>query len=89
MSVFSVAEKAVLDSVVKNICCYSGKVLERFTHSETPWIKTRGDLAVNTASNLIIHKDLIGKYFKAVKDKDNMLSPNDIKTYSQRMFEQM
>ena len=89
VSVFSVAEKAVLDSVVKNICCYSGKVLERFTHSEIPWIETRGDLAINTVSSRIIHKDLIGRYFKAVKDKDNMINPNDIKAYSQRMFAQM
>ncbi|MDD2402260.1 MAG: DUF4065 domain-containing protein [Clostridia bacterium] len=88
-SIFSSSEKAILDSVIKNICCYSGKVLEGFTHSETPWLSTRGELSVATASDLIIKKGQIGDYFSAVKDKYNMINSNDIKSYTQNMFEQM
>ncbi|MDD4048039.1 MAG: DUF4065 domain-containing protein [Clostridia bacterium] len=88
-SIFSSSEKAILDSVIKNICCYSGKVLEGFTHSETPWLSTRGELSVATASDLIIKKGQIGDYFSAVKDKYNMIDSNDIKSYTQNMFEQM
>lgn len=88
-SVFTSSEKAILDSVIKNICCYSGKVLEGFTHSETPWLSTRGELSPTTASDRIIEKELIGTYFSAVKEKYNMINPNDIKGYAQKMFEQM
>lgn len=88
-SVFSSSEKAILDSVIKNICCYSGKVLEGFTHLETPWLSTRGELSPSTASDRTIEKELIGTYFSAVKEKYNMINTNDIKGYTQSMFEQM
>lgn len=88
-SAFSLTEKAILDSVIKNVCCYSGKVLEKFTHSETPWLSTREDLSTDTASNRIIEKELIVAYFNAVKEKFNMINPNDIKGYTQKMFEQI
>lgn len=76
-------------TMIKNVCCYSGKVLEKFTHSETPWLSTRGELSADTASTRTIEKELIGAYFKAVKEKFNMINPNDIKGYTQNMFEQM
>lgn len=88
-SVFSSSEKAILDSVVKNICCYSGKVLEKFTHSESPWLSTRGELSETAASDRKIMKEQIGDYFSTVKEKYNMITPNDIKSYTQTMFERM
>ncbi|RDU23732.1 type II toxin-antitoxin system antitoxin SocA domain-containing protein [Anaerosacchariphilus polymeriproducens] len=88
-SVFTSNEKAILDSVIKNICCYSGKVLVGFTHSETPWLSTRGELSPTTVSDRTIEKELIGTYFSAVKEKYNMINTNDIKGYAQKMFEQM
>ena len=88
-SVFSSSEKAILDSVVKNICCYSGKVLERFTHSEAPWLSARGEIPENTVSNKPIQKEQIGSYFSSVKEKYNMINPNDIREYTQMMFKQI
>lgn len=88
-SEFSSSEKAVLDSVAKNICCYSGKILEKFTHSESPWILARGELPENVSSNRTIQKEQIGNYFSAVKEKYNMINPNDIKEYAQNMFQQI
>lgn len=88
-SIFSSGEKSILDSVIKNLCCYSGKVLESFTHAETPWLATRGDLPSESVSNKVIPKDLISKYFIAVKEKYSMLNPNDIKDYAQKMFEEL
>jgi len=85
-SSFTAEEKAVIDRVIRHLSCYSGKVLELFTHMETPWIKTRAGLPGNINSNRIIDKDLIGDYFIAVKEKFNMLSPADIKSYSIEMF---
>lgn len=86
VSVFTDAEKAVIDCVIQNFCCYSGKVLERFTHSEMPWIKTRGSLPADAHSSLIITKKDIGKYFRDVKQKYNMLVPIDIENYAKVMF---
>lgn len=88
-SVFSSSEKAILDSVVKNICCFSGKVLEIFTHTEAPWLSTRGELPENVSSDRTIQKEQIGNYFSTVKEKYNMINANDIKEYAQTMFQQI
>ena len=86
-SVFSAGEKTMIDSVINHLCCYSGKTLERFTHNESPWLITRGDLPVTASSDRIIDKELIGDYFGAVKTKYNMVNPSDIKDYAQNMFQ--
>ena len=88
-SVFSASEKAICDSVINNICCYSGRILERFTHNEAPWLTTRGDLPDSAPSDRIIEKSVIGAYFDAVKAKYNMVNPRDIKDYAQDMFHQI
>lgn len=88
-TILSSSERAIFESVVKHICCYSGKVLEKFTHSETPWLSARGNLLENEPSDRIIDKDDIGKYFDSVKEKYNMINPNDIKAYTQTMFQQI
>lgn len=79
-------EKAIFDSVIKYICCYSGKVLEHFTHNETPWLAARSNLPITAPSERIITKESIHEYFSAVKEKYNMVTPNDIRTYAQDMF---
>ncbi len=88
-SVFSASEKAICDSVINNLCCYSGKILESFTHNEAPWLTTRGDLPDSAPSDRIIEKSVIGAYFDAVKAKYNMVNPRDIKDYAQDMFQQL
>lgn len=88
-SVFKSSEKAILDSVIKNICCYSGKVMEKFTHAESPWLSARGELLPTIATDRIIEKSVIGDYFTSVKEKYNMITPNDIKEYTKVMFEQI
>lgn len=86
-SVLTASEKAVFDSVVNNLCCYSGKVLEKFTHNETPWLNTRGDLPLSAPSDRIIPQDSIGAYFTAIKSKYTMVKPNDIRAYALDMFQ--
>lgn len=85
-SVLTVSEKAVFDSVINNLCCYSGKILEQFTYNETPWLDARGDLPLASPSERIISRDSIGAYFTAVKEKYNMMKPNDIRDYALDMF---
>lgn len=79
-------EKVLLDSIIRHICCYSGKTLESFTHVETPWISTRGNLPAEASTNRVIPKQIIGEYFTLVKDKYRMLTPANIKDYAQDMF---
>lgn len=84
--VFSPTELAVLESVAKNICCYSGKVLETFTHNERPWLELRVDIPDDAKMNIIISKEAIADYFVSVKERHNMLNPNDISLYAKSMF---
>jgi len=88
-TVLTDVEKATLDSVIRGFCCYSGKVLEAFTHTERPWIETRVNLPVGAHSNKIISKKLIGNYFKTVKAKYEMLSIGDIICYATDLFNKL
>ena len=76
-----------MENVVKHFCCYSGKVLEKFTHSESPWLQTRGKIPELESSTEIIKKEYIGRYFKDVREKYNMINPNDMESYSKKMFD--
>lgn len=89
VSVFTNGEKGIIDSVIQHFCCYSGKILEEFTHAELPWLKTRGDLSAGAHANDLISKEVIGDYFTAVKEKYKMLTPNDIENYAQDMFRKL
>lgn len=88
-AVFTSLEKAILESVSKHICCYSGKVLERFTHLESPWLLAREGLLETEPSNRIIKKEDISSYFSMIKEKYNMHGPDDIKMYAQAMFKKI
>ncbi len=86
-SILTDAEKAIFDGVINNLCCYSGKVLESFTHEETPWLDARGDMTPLKPSVQFISKGSIGEYFASVKEEYNMTKPSDIKLYAVDMFE--
>ncbi|MGL5417819.1 MAG: type II TA system antitoxin MqsA family protein [Clostridium sp.] len=80
------SEKVIIDSIIKSFGCYSGKVLERFTHEEKPWREARSDLREEEPSEKIIKKELIGTYFEEIKEKNKMINPIDISDYSKKMF---
>lgn len=82
-------EKELSDAVIKYVCCYSGKVLELFTHSETPWITARGCLSEGASSNAIISKDDIARYFLSVKDDFHMEIPEDIHVYIEQLRKEL
>ena len=84
-STITASKKAVFDSVVNNICCYSGKILERFTHNETPWLNAKENLPFSALSDRIIPQDSIADYFT----KYNMMKPNDFRAYALDMFESL
>ena len=83
------SEKEVLNTVIRNFGCYSGKILERMTHSEHPWLSARKGLSDGAPSNETIGKELISSYFKQIKRKYNMLSTSDVRDYSKDLFEKL
>lgn len=82
----SETETEFLDSIILNFGCYSGKVLEKMTHIETPWRVTRKGLGEHESSDRIINKDLISEYFSSIRIKFSMLNFPDVKDYSQDLF---
>lgn len=85
----SESEKEILDSIIINFGCYSGKILEKMTHIELPWRTARIGLNDNEISNRIIEKELITEYFQGVKSKYNMFNIFDIRDYSIDLFKKI
>ncbi len=79
-------ETEILDSIIMNFGCYSGKVLEKMTHIETPWREARIGLGDDEGSSRIIKKEAISEYFLGIKKKYDMLNYSDIKDYSVDLF---
>ncbi len=88
-SALSGEEQLLLDSIVKHVCCYSGKTLEAFTHTETPWVMARAGLPGDVSSNRLITKKAIGEFFILVKEKYRMLTPANIRDYTRDLFTQI
>ncbi len=82
-------EKEILDSIIRNFGCYSGKVLKKMTHAEEPWRITRIGLSDNEGSHRIIDKELIARYFSEIKIKHGMLNISDIRDYSTDLFNKL
>jgi len=59
-------EKKVIDLVVETFGIYSGKTLEKITHTEKPWQEARIDCLPNEPSDMIISKEAIKTYFSEV-----------------------
>lgn len=78
-------EEVILNLVIDNFGRYSGKILEEFTHKELPWLKAREGLSDTDSSNRIIDNNLIFEYFIGIKNKYNIISLPDIKTYIEKL----
>lgn len=52
-----------VDFILENYLKYSGAELERLSHSEMPWIKTRGSLNVNERCDKVIDPNLMIEYY--------------------------
>lgn len=79
-------EQELLEIIMTNFGCYSGKILEKMAHMEAPWRETRKGLSDSEESNRIIKKDLIANYFTGIKSKYHMLNISDVRDYSQDLF---
>lgn len=79
-------EIALLDSISDYFGCYSGKVLEEFTHNQQPWIAARKGLSIYENSERVVDKEIISQYFIDIKKQYNMKNYLDIKRYSNDLF---
>lgn len=52
-----------VDFVLENYNKFSGAELESMTHSEDPWIKTRGNIGVNERCGKVITPELMIAYY--------------------------
>lgn len=73
---------SLLEGVLRSFGCYTGKFLEKFTHSEMPWNKAITAKRHEATQNAIISKDFIGEYFTKVAEKYNIYNVYDIEVYS-------
>lgn len=79
-------EREVIDLVVNTFGMYGGKVLERITHSETPWLEAREGYSENEPSKEEIPKDSIKEYFVSVREKYDLNTEAGIKAYIDNML---
>lgn len=85
----SVSEKALIDSVIKYIGCFSGKTLSDFNVLEKPYLKTCADIKCYDFEKYnkmyIIDKNDIFDYFTEIVSKYNIILVDDICIYA-KMF---
>lgn len=82
-------EKNIIDMVVDSFGMYSGKILEKITHLETPWIEARAYCLPDEVSNEIITKDSIKEYFLGVSKEYDFNHIDGIKKYINSKLEQI
>lgn len=79
-------EKRVIDLVVNTFGMYGGKVLEKITHNETPWIEARKGYGDSIPSNVLLPKNSIMKYYIAVNRKYGIDTETGLQTYIHDML---
>jgi len=66
-------DEEFINFILDNYLKYSGAELERLSHSEKPWIETRGDLGVNERCEKVISPELMkgfyGQKWKEINSK--------------------
>jgi putative zinc finger/helix-turn-helix YgiT family protein len=82
-------EKKLIDTVISNFGCYSGKTLEKMTHNSLPWITARGQLDREEISSKEISNKNIADYFNEVVVNYGINDIEDIEKYSQAMFKEV
>ena len=79
-------EREVIDLVVNTFGMYGGKVLERITHKEDPWVYAREGYSENESSQEEISKESIKEYFVSVREKYDLNTETGIMDYIQNML---
>lgn len=81
-------EKWVVDLVANTFGMYGGKVLEKITHNEAPWMEARKGYGDSIPSSELLPKDRIMKYYIAVNQKYGIDTEVGLRTYIRDMLDQ-
>ena len=82
-------EIKLIDSVINNFGVYSGKTLEKMTHTTIPWEEGRKELREEEYSSNIIDIDTMKDYFTNIGKKYKMKSVSDISKYVSSIFKEI
>ena len=74
-------EKEVIDLVVNTFGRYSGKILEKITHSELPWQKAREGYDDSIPSNEILPKNIMKEYYESIRQNYDISSEQGLMNY--------
>ena len=80
-------ERRVIDLVVNTFGEYSGKVLEKITHAETPWKIARRGYGDNIPSNEPLPKTIIKSYYVEKNRIYDFSSENGLKKYIKEILQ--
>lgn len=85
----SAEEMNYLNYIIKYFGCYSGSILRQMTHFTDPWIKARAGLLDTEPSDRVITLEDVNDYFDRVVNEYNINDIEDIKKYSEKMFDRV
>ena len=79
-------EKRVIGLVVNTFGMYGGKVLERITHNEAPWIEARKGCGDSIPSSELLPKERIMKYYILINQKYGIDTEDGLRAYIHDML---
>lgn len=82
-------EKRVIDLVVNTFGMYGGKVLEKITHNEDPWMEARKGYGESIPSSELLPKERIMKYYIVVNRKYGIDTEDGLRTYIHDMLDKV
>lgn len=80
-------EKRVIELVVNTFGMYGGKVLEKITHNEEPWIEARKGYGDSIPSSEILPKEQIMKYYILTNQKYGIGTEEGLQRYIHDMLD--
>ena len=80
-------EKRVIDLVVNTFGLYGGKVLEKITHNENPWMEARKGYGDSIPSSELLPKERIMKYYILINQKYGIDTEDGLRTYIHGMLD--
>ena len=80
-------EKRVIDLVANTFGMYGGKVLEKITHNENPWMEARKGYGDSIPSSELLPKERIMKYYILINQKYGIDTEDGLRTYIHDMLD--
>ncbi|WP_031552422.1 Panacea domain-containing protein [Oribacterium sp. FC2011] len=80
-------EKRVVNRVVNTFGMYSGKVLEKITHNEDPWMEASKGYGDSISSSELLSKERIMKYYIRINEKYGIDTDEGLRAYIHDMID--